>query len=124
VAGRVALDTRSGEVAESLEEQLGLDLLAAEAEGALLLNFLRRLHGSWTGHWAVVGGVAFGDAQTYVLILDVAAHKAGPHWVPLPLLVRCICTLNSHGVPRGYLRMSSTPEANLGHSVDEFEYMI
>jgi len=84
------------------------DLLLAEQDGSVLLvNFLRQLRGVWTGHWSVLGGLAV-DARTgarHVLVLDVAVHKIGCHWVPLEMIVACICTVNHRKESRGYLRL-------------------
>lgn len=110
---------RIGDDGARLVETLSADLLLGEADGSVvLINFLRQLGGHWTGHWSVLGGIAFDevDGEPYALVLDVAAHKAAPHWVPLPLLAACICTRNRFGESRGYLRLAphddSAPSVN------------
>ena len=60
-----------------------------------------------TGHWEPVGGYAeLSDDEAFVLLLDPARHKCVWHWVPLRLVVGCVCTTNSRGEARGYLRLA------------------
>ena len=96
----------AGDVADELLVSLLGDL---ESEGSfVLVNFLRQLNGSWTGHWSVIAGIACDADGTdkHALVLDVAAHKIGPHWVALPLIVACMATRNHLNQSRGYIRLS------------------
>ena len=96
-----------------LDELFGA-LLLGEADGSVvLINFARQLAGQWTGHWSVLGGVAIDERSVaYALVLDVAAHKVGVHWVPLEMIAACLCTRNVRDEVRGWLRVSmSAPEA-------------
>ena len=104
----ITVTTFTGEIDAHLQDALSLDLLLGELDTVILINFLRFLRGSWTGHWAVIGGVSHDRNGAHVLILDVAAHKTGPHWLPLSLLVSCICTRNSLGAARGYIRLAQS----------------
>lgn len=110
----VVVQCAAGEDYNSLLTALGSDLLLAEADGSvLLINFLRLLRGSWMGHWSVLGGISHDGPLAYALVIDVAAHRIGPHWVPLPLLASCIATRNGLGEARGYLRLAPAIEADL-----------
>jgi len=85
----------------SLEKALREDLQTAfEAGGGeemcLLINYWRPSG----GHWAPLAGWS----QDSVLILDVAAYRITPHWVPIRSLVYCLCRHNeTTQKPRGYL---------------------
>ena len=101
-----------GEAHSSLVASLRDDLERAETDGSVLLvNILRLLGGHRTGHWSVLAGLAQHGPAAYALVLDVAAHKVQPHWLPLSFLARCICTRNSLGRARGYLRLSLSSAA-------------
>ena len=69
----------------------------------LLVNVLRTVQGSTTGHWMIAAGSVRVGGERWVLVLDPAAHKLGPHWLPELALISCMATLNSRGEPRGYL---------------------
>jgi len=69
----------------------------------LLVNVLRTVQGSTTGHWMLAAGSVRVGGERWVLVLDPAAHKLGPHWLPELVLISCMATLNSRGEPRGYL---------------------
>jgi hypothetical protein len=92
------------------EARLIADLCASLDDGSVILvNLLRTVGGRYGGHWSPLGGLAVSaGGEAYALLLDVAAHRLGLHWVPLRMLVACCCTLNVHGTPRGYLRVSAT----------------
>lgn len=91
------------------EARLVADLCASLEDGSVVLvNLLRTLGGRYGGHWSPLGGLTVSPSgEAYVLLLDVAAHRLGLHWVPLRMLVACCCTLNMHGTPRGYLRVAA-----------------
>ena len=55
-----------------------------------------------------------GDAA-WVLLLDPAAHKLGPHWLPQEILAATMCTVNSRGEARGYLAISHGDEHDADH---------
>ncbi|CAJ0945641.1 unnamed protein product, partial [Mesorhabditis belari] len=60
---------------------------------------------SGTGHFSPLG--AYHTATDSVLILDVARFKYPPHWVPLSLLHKAMCTLDSStSKNRGHLVLS------------------
>lgn len=82
---------------------------AAALRPLLLVNLIRTLGGSTTGHWVLVGGAVRVGGERWVLILDPAAHKCGPHWLPELQLIACMATLNVRGEPRGYLALESYP---------------
>lgn len=80
----------------------------SDSGSIVLLNFLRQLDGWRGGHWVVAGGLAHdAEGTAFVLLLDVAAHRIGPHWLPLGLLAALCSTVNVHGVPRGFVRICS-----------------
>ena len=85
-----------------------LDDLRRDADDSIILvNVLRYVADRWTGHWQPVGGYSeLSDDEAFVLLLDPARHKCVWHWVPLRLVVGCVCTTNSRGEARGYLRLA------------------
>jgi hypothetical protein len=91
------------------EARLVADLCASLEDGSVVLvNLLRTIGGRYGGHWSPLGGLTVSACgEAYALLLDVAAHRLGMHWVPLRMLVACCCTLNMHGTPRGYLRVAA-----------------
>ena len=106
-SGLLRVELHAGHEREMLHNDLFNDLLLGEADNStILINYMRLLNGMWTGHWSVLGGLALDGEKSYALVLDVAAHKVAVHWIPLAMLVACICTLNSRGECRGYLRLS------------------
>ena len=81
------------------------DLRRDSDDSIILVNVLRFVADRWTGHWQPVGGYSeLSDDEAFVLLLDPARHKCVWHWVPLRLVVGCVCTTNSRGEARGYLR--------------------
>lgn len=105
------------------EARLVADLCASLEDGSVVLvNLLRTLGGRYGGHWSPLGGLTMSaGGEAYVLLLDVAAHRLGLHWVPLRMLVACCCTLNMHGTPRGYLRVAAAghPRGAVGAGVSD-----
>jgi len=86
------------------------DLRRDSDDSVVLVNVLRYVADRWTGHWQPVGGYSeLSDEEAFVLLLDPAAHKCVWHWVPLRLVVGCVCTTNSRGEARGYLRCTRAP---------------
>lgn len=81
----------------------------------LVVNVLRHVQGHWTGHWMVVGARASVGGENYVLLLDPAAHKLGPHWLPQEILAATMRTVNSRGEARGYLAISHSDEHDADH---------
>lgn len=74
----------------------------------ILVNLIRHVKGQTTGHWMLIGGsVQTAPGERWILMLDPAAHKLGPHWLPELLLVSAMATLNSRGEPRGYLAVDT-----------------
>ena len=69
----------------------------------LLVNCLRHVQGRWTGHWMLTAVAVETEAGRWVLLLDPAAHKLGPHWLPEDILTAAMCTRNYRGELRGYL---------------------
>ena len=70
----------------------------------LLVNVLRQLKGTWTGHWMVCAArAAVESGETWALALDPAAHKLGAHWLPDGLLLSAMCTRNTRNEARGYI---------------------
>lgn len=60
---------------------------------AIIVNFRRTAFGHRGGHFCPVGAVAGSTVDSaHVLLLDPAAHRTEPHWVPLTLLARCMAT--------------------------------
>ena len=88
-----------------------LDNLRRDSDDSIILvNVLRFVAERWTGHWQPVGGYSeLSDDEAFVLLLDPARHKCVWHWVPLRLVVGCVCTTNSRGEARGYLRCTRAP---------------
>lgn len=70
-----------------------------QAEGLVLLaNYWRP--GVGGGHWSPLGGFA----EDKVLVLDTAADRFPPQWMPLDWIVEGLCRHNDKtGRPRGYL---------------------
>jgi len=93
-----------------IEKELRADLRAAFLDDdqagedvCLLINYWRPSG----GHWAPLAGWS----QDYVLILDVAAFRITPHWVPISSLIHCLCRHNeTTGKPRGYLTLRKRPK--------------
>ena len=112
---RLQVELHASHDAGQTLRQLHADLLLASSDqSVILVNFKRRLHGQWTGHWSVLGGVVdVSPRGSMVLVLDVAAHKVGAHWIPLSMLVGCISTVNARGEFRGYLRVLSSLESQI-----------
>ena len=86
---------------------LSSDLTASDHQ-VVLVNLLRCVKGSWTGHWMVIAAgvrrvLENGEEDAWALILDPAAHKMGPHWLPVDLLASCMITENNRGEARGYI---------------------
>ena len=99
-----ALANRSG---ATLPHALLDDLRRDADDSVVLVNVLRYVADRWTGHWQPVGGYSeLSDDEAFVLLLDPARHKCVWHWVPLRLVVGCVCTTNSRGEARGYLRLA------------------
>ena len=69
----------------------------------LMINLIRTVGGATTGHWVLAAGSVHVGGECWVLILDPAAHKLGPHFLPDLHLISCMSTLNVRGEPRGYL---------------------
>ena len=103
------LDLIYGAELGEFEALLVADLHESLDSGCVLMvNFLRTLHGRRGGHWSPIGGMATSaSGEQFVLLLDVAAHRLGLHWIPLRLMAICCCTLNIHGTPRGYIRVAA-----------------
>lgn len=90
------------------EESFGSSLeadLASRAQQLLCVNVLRQVQGRWTGHWQVVVASAQVGGDAWALVLDPAAHKLGPHWLPHSTLLNCMATRNVRGEARGYLAL-------------------
>jgi len=117
-SGAPELELVYGADRAEFEARLVSDLDRSLEDGSVVLvNFLRSLGGTRGGHWSPIGGLSVphgGGGEAYVLLLDVAAHRLGLHWVPLGLLVACCCTLNYYGTPRGYLRVAPRGTDNAG----------
>jgi len=75
-------------------------------ENYLLVNYQREvLEQGTVGHISPLG--AYDNESDYVLIMDTAAHKYPPTWVPVSLLFDAMNTADaSSGVTRGYLEVS------------------
>ena len=97
-----------------------LERMASSASNeVLLVNVLRLVKGSWTGHWMVIAAsvkVPGGDGL-WALALDPAAHKLGPHWLPIDLLAATMCTRNYRDEPRGYLCVTASPPPIVGEEI-------
>jgi len=105
---------QSADVPERFAAEFDIDLLEmASSAHMILVNLIRQLKGVWTGHWMVVAGsVRHDDGEVWVLVLDPAAHKLGPHWLPVSVLLSAMCTCNVRGEPRGYVTLSAPPPAH------------
>lgn len=84
------------------------DVASQQHSPILLVNLLRYVAGAWSGHWMVVAGSVRVGGEQWVLMLDPAAHKLGPHWLPRSTLASAMCTFNSRGEPRGYILIGNS----------------
>jgi len=83
---------------EALREDLATAFQHGEEDLCLLINYWRPSG----GHWSPLGGFS----EDHVLILDTAAFRMRPHWVPIKILVRNLCKHNDvTRKPRGYLTL-------------------
>ena len=90
--------------------------LASRPHSVIIANLLRQVKGSITGHWVVVAGsIRTADDEEWILILDPAAHKLGPHWLPKMLLIAAMATVNHRGELRGYLAVERASDVSPGH---------
>jgi hypothetical protein len=80
------------------------------SEKKLVISYNRStLLQTGTGHFSPIGG--YHEKSDHVLILDVARFKYPPHWVPLPLLVKSMSTIDpATGLTRGYVVMSKSSQ--------------
>jgi hypothetical protein len=71
----------------------------------LLVNYQREVLGQYrVGHISPVA--AYDAATDRVLIMDTASHRYPPTWVPLPLLVEAMKTVDgASGLQRGYVEV-------------------
>lgn len=77
--------------------EAGASLDLAAADQVMLVNVLRQVRGQSTGHWMVVCATTHVNGDTWALILDPAANKLGPHWLPEAMLLSSMATLNYRG---------------------------
>lgn len=98
--------------AEALEAALlsecGLCAAEEAAPAAVLqVNMLRLVQGRWDAHWSVLSGACVAaDGRPWALVLDVAAAKLAPHWLPLSMLAGTMATRNQFGKARGLVVVS------------------
>ncbi len=71
----------------------------------LLVNYQREVLGQYrVGHISPVA--AYDAATDRVLIMDTASHRYPPTWVPLPLLVEAMKTVDgAFDLQRGYVEV-------------------
>lgn len=108
----------SGNVSRSAD---AADAYSADPPPVLLVNVLRTVKQATTGHWMLVAGSVRVGEERWVLVLDPAAHKLGPHWLPELTLISCMATVNFRGEPRGYLAIESgmaSRDAAAGHGLE------
>ena len=108
----------SGNVSRSAD---AADAYSADPPPILLVNVLRTVKQATTGHWMLVAGSVRVGEERWVLVLDPAAHKLGPHWLPELTLISCMATINFRGEPRGYLAIESgmaSRDAAAGHGLE------
>ena len=86
-------------------ETLAMDLSSTRNQ-IMLVNVLRQVGGVWTGHWMTCAASVHSRGECWVLVLDPAAHKLGPHWLPEGMLLSTMATRNVRGEARGYLVLS------------------
>ncbi len=94
---------------DALEESFKGDLESAFGAGpepkVIIINFYRDYKEHRGGHFCPIGGYSRMNGTDYAFILDVAAHRAKPHWFPVKQLVPLMCRFDGK-MPRGYLIVS------------------
>lgn len=74
----------------SLDEFRGMvrDVCGSETEHIIVHYSRKEFLQTGDGHHSPIG--AYSEDEDMVLILDTARFKYPPHWVPLPMLYRCV----------------------------------
>lgn len=75
----------------------------------MLVSYARKALGqTGDGHFSPIGG--YHRERDLALVLDVAAFKYPPHWVPLPTLFHAMSYVDATtGRPRGYMMVRNKP---------------
>ena len=60
----------------------------------------------------LVAGSVRVAGERWILMLDPAAHKLGPHWLPELLIISAMATLNYRHEARGYLAIDLPPSSS------------
>lgn len=64
------------------------------------------MHAAGDGHFSPIGG--YHEGKDLVLILDTAAFKYPPHWVPLANLYAAMAPVDpATGKPRGFIKLTA-----------------
>ncbi len=78
----------------------------SDVSNVLLVNYDREKVGE-DGHGHISPLAAYDQQTDSVLLMDVAAYKYPPHWVPVGALYDAMATIDSASdVPRGYVEVS------------------
>ena len=91
----------------------------------LVVSYTRKVVGqTGAGHFSPIG--AYDEASDYVLLLDTARFKYGPHWIPLELMFEALLPLDpDSGKSRGYVVLSydGLGDASNGTGEENFSHL-